>query len=90
MGSLDDISALKADIAELRVIVDTERGLSPDAHLNALAAMVHAKAVLLAVETYGGPGRGVSRDVGLLSGAVDEFRGAAIKLTAALRRLPER
>ena len=54
MGLIDDAAALRADIAELRALADSQPGLSADARAVALASMVSAKATLLAVETFQG------------------------------------
>jgi len=92
VSSLEDIRRLKQDVSALRAALRQQQELSADARVTALSALVQAEAVLLSVETYGGPGRsGVVRDVVKpLTGAMDEFRGAAVKLTAALKRLPDR
>jgi hypothetical protein len=92
MTPLADVRALEKDVAALRAALRTKDELSADTRVTALSALVHAGAVLLAIKAYGDPvGGGVVRDVVRpLTGAMDEFRGAAVKLTAALRRLPER
>lgn len=91
MGSQDDIDALKADIAELRALVNSQRGLSAEARVTALSAMIRAKATVLAVETVQAYSESIRHDtVKPLMGAIDEFGGSAARLEKALRRLPER
>jgi hypothetical protein len=89
--SLEDIRTLEKDIAALRAALRPKDQLPADARVTALSALVHAEAVVLAVKAYGDPVRGgVVRDVVKpLTGAMDEFRGSVVKLTAALRRLPD-
>jgi hypothetical protein len=91
MTQSGDIFALKADIAELRRVVNLKPGLSPDAHAVALAAIVNARSAVLAAET-------VTQSMGTvrinivrpLVKAFAEFSAAASKLTAALKKLPDR
>lgn len=90
MAWYDDADQIRRDIAELRVHLDAQPGLSADSRAAALSAIVSAGSLVLAVETFQSNKDGVLYDiVGPLTVALKGFREPAEELASALRRLPE-
>jgi len=89
--SNDDADRLGANIAELQRLLDAQTGLSPEARVTGLAALVNAKTTLRLLDEL--PFRvGAMRDdvAGPLAHALREFSEVAPGLAAGLRRLPDR
>jgi hypothetical protein len=87
----EDVEEIREDIAELRAALEAGPGLPAEARVTALAALVNARALVLAVETFERRREGVAVDViGPLTYALARFPEAANELAAGLRRLPDR
>jgi len=82
---------IRGDIAELRAALDAGKGLPAETRVTALAALVNAKALVFAVETFEQHREGIAEDViGPLTDELARFPEAANGLAAGLRRLPDR
>lgn len=91
MAWYEDADEIREDIAELRAALDTGAQLTADARVIALAAMVNAKTMLFAVETFYATRDGITNDtVRPLTEALRRFPEAANELAEGLRRLPDR
>jgi hypothetical protein len=89
LGTQADITALKRDMAALRTALAAKGDLPAEARVTGLAALVNAKTVILAVESYEGYKDGFARDIARpLAKALGEFPAAAKKLVLALQNLP--
>jgi hypothetical protein len=90
MAWFEEADEIREDIAELRAALNAS-GVGADARVTALAAIVNAKAVLLAIETFYANRDGiVGETIRPLTLALGKFPEAANGLASGLRRLPDR
>ena len=91
MGWYEDVDEIRTDIAELSNFLDTQPGLTASTRVNAMSAMVSAKAMILMVETFEQRREGLEADtLRPLAHALARFPEAASQLASGLQRLPER